>query len=141
VTFPGADDGVGLARRRERARSAGDHESADRVRAEIRAGGFRLPTSELQEKRHDQERLLSVRREVQPLGLGTWQMPVGPECVNAVRWALALGYRHIDTAQVYGNETRRRAGLESPAVSHLPVVDSLHTVNSTVDCSGGETIE
>jgi diketogulonate reductase-like aldo/keto reductase len=38
------------------------------------------------------------------LGLGVWQMPDGPECVNAVRWALELGYRHIDTAQAYGNE-------------------------------------
>lgn len=33
------------------------------------------------------------------LGLGVWQVPNGPECVNAVRWALELGYRHIDTAQ------------------------------------------
>ncbi len=31
-------------------------------------------------------------------------MPDGPECENAVRWALELGYRHIDTAQAYGNE-------------------------------------
>ena len=40
------------------------------------------------------------------LGLGVWQVPNGPECVNAVRWALDLGYRHIDTAtaQAYGNE-------------------------------------
>jgi diketogulonate reductase-like aldo/keto reductase len=38
------------------------------------------------------------------LGLGVWQVPNGPECVNAVRWALELGYRHIDTAQAYGNE-------------------------------------
>ena len=38
------------------------------------------------------------------LGLGVWQIPDGPECVNAVRWALELGYRHIDTAQAYGNE-------------------------------------
>jgi 2,5-diketo-D-gluconate reductase A len=38
------------------------------------------------------------------LGLGVWQMPDGPECVSAVRWALELGYRHIDTAQAYGNE-------------------------------------
>jgi len=37
------------------------------------------------------------------LGLGVWQIPDGPDCVNAVRWALELGYRHIDTAQAYGN--------------------------------------
>jgi 2,5-diketo-D-gluconate reductase A len=34
-----------------------------------------------------------------------WQVPDGPTAENAVRWALELGYRHIDTAQVYGNET------------------------------------
>jgi 2,5-diketo-D-gluconate reductase A len=38
------------------------------------------------------------------VGLGVWQVPEGPVCVNAVRAALELGYRHIDTAQVYGNE-------------------------------------
>jgi len=39
------------------------------------------------------------------LGLGVWQVPDGPECVQAVRAALELGYRHIDTAQAYGNES------------------------------------
>jgi diketogulonate reductase-like aldo/keto reductase len=38
------------------------------------------------------------------LGLGVWQIPNGAGCVDAVRWALELGYRHIDTAQAYGNE-------------------------------------
>ena len=38
------------------------------------------------------------------LGLGVWQVRNGPECVQAVAWALELGYRHIDTAQAYGNE-------------------------------------
>ncbi len=38
------------------------------------------------------------------LGLGVWQVPDGPTCVSAVRWALERGYRHIDTAQAYGNE-------------------------------------
>lgn len=37
------------------------------------------------------------------VGLGTWQM-TGSECYRAVRHALGLGYRHIDTAAMYGNE-------------------------------------
>ena len=37
------------------------------------------------------------------LGLGTWQAR-GGEAVNAVRLALEAGYRHIDTATMYGNE-------------------------------------
>ncbi len=49
-------------------------------------------------------RVLVDGNEIPLLGLGIWQVPNGPECVNAVRWALELGYRHIDTAQAYGNE-------------------------------------
>jgi diketogulonate reductase-like aldo/keto reductase len=49
-------------------------------------------------------RLLADGGQMPMLGLGVWQVPDGPECVNAVRWALDLGYRHIDTAQAYGNE-------------------------------------
>ena len=37
--------------------------------------------------------------------LGTWQIPDGPTAEDAVRWARELGYRRIDTAQVYGNES------------------------------------
>jgi diketogulonate reductase-like aldo/keto reductase len=50
------------------------------------------------------------------LGLGVWQVPDGPECVNAVRWALELGYRHIDTAQAYGNEASVGRGLRESGV-------------------------
>jgi diketogulonate reductase-like aldo/keto reductase len=49
-------------------------------------------------------RVLADDNEIPLLGLGVWQVPNGPECENAVRWALELGYRHIDTAQAYGNE-------------------------------------
>src|SRR5437588_1848590 len=42
--------------------------------------------------------------EMPTLGLGVWQVPNGPECENTVRSALEFGYRHIDTAQAYGNE-------------------------------------
>jgi diketogulonate reductase-like aldo/keto reductase len=49
-------------------------------------------------------RTLADGNEIPLLGLGVWQVPNGRECVDAVRWALELGYRHIDTAQAYGNE-------------------------------------
>jgi hypothetical protein len=49
-------------------------------------------------------RVLSDGNQMPMLGLGIWQVPNGPASVNAVRWALDLGYRHIDTAQAYGNE-------------------------------------
>ena len=38
------------------------------------------------------------------LGLGTWKAAEGGEVEQAVRWALEIGYRHIDTASAYGNE-------------------------------------
>lgn len=49
-------------------------------------------------------RTLGDDRSIPVLGLGVWQVPKGPATVSAVRWALDLGYRHIDTAQAYGNE-------------------------------------
>jgi len=49
-------------------------------------------------------RLLRDGNELPLLGLGVWQVRRGRETENAVRWALELGYRHIDTAQAYRNE-------------------------------------
>ncbi len=49
-------------------------------------------------------RVLADGNQMPMLGLGVWQVPDGVATVNAVRWALDLGYRHIDTAQAYGNE-------------------------------------
>jgi diketogulonate reductase-like aldo/keto reductase len=49
-------------------------------------------------------RVLADDNEIPLLGFGVWQVPDGPECEAAVRWALELGYRHIDTAQAYRNE-------------------------------------
>ena len=50
------------------------------------------------------------------LGLGVWQIRDRRECVDAVRWALELGYRHIDTAQAYGNEESVGQGLRESGV-------------------------
>ena len=38
------------------------------------------------------------------VGFGTWQTSNGETAVSAVKDAIALGYRHIDTAAAYGNE-------------------------------------
>lgn len=42
--------------------------------------------------------------EIPAIGLGTWQVKDGDEAYNSVLWALEAGYRHIDTANAYGNE-------------------------------------
>jgi 2,5-diketo-D-gluconate reductase B len=50
------------------------------------------------------------------LGLGTWQLS-GRGCAEAVRHALELGYRHIDTAQMYGNETEVGRALRDSGIA------------------------
>jgi 2,5-diketo-D-gluconate reductase B len=49
------------------------------------------------------------------LGLGTWQLN-GEECVEAVSKAIALGYRHIDTAEAYENHREVKAGIMKSGV-------------------------
>lgn len=53
--------------------------------------------------------------EIPALGLGTWRMR-GPECRQAVRTALDLGYRHVDTAQAYRNEREVGAAIKESGV-------------------------
>ena len=43
--------------------------------------------------------------EIPRLGLGVYQSPPGQITLRAVRYALKIGYRHIDTAELYGNES------------------------------------
>ena len=52
----------------------------------------------------DQVVTLNNGVEMPVLGLGVWQAETGNECRQAVLWALQAGYRHIDTARIYGNE-------------------------------------
>jgi len=46
------------------------------------------------------------------LGLGTWENTDGDQCARSVETALETGYRHVDTAQAYGNEADVGAGIE-----------------------------
>jgi 2,5-diketo-D-gluconate reductase B len=54
------------------------------------------------------------------LGLGTWKMS-GADCVRSVEAALARGYRHIDTAQMYGNEDAVGEALTSTPVPRADI--------------------
>lgn len=58
--------------------------------------------------------------KVPSLGLGTWRLS-GEECTRAVERALALGYRHIDTAQMYGNEGEVGRGIRNSGVDREDV--------------------
>ncbi|MBU6498916.1 MAG: aldo/keto reductase [Rhodospirillales bacterium] len=54
------------------------------------------------------------------LGLGTWTMK-GEACTAAVLGALSRGYRHIDTAQMYGNEEAVGAALAATDVKRADI--------------------
>lgn len=47
--------------------------------------------------------LVANRKKIPILGLGTWQLKK-EDCVNTIKTAIKLGYRHIDTAEIYFNE-------------------------------------
>ena len=56
-------------------------------------------------------RALEIQGTTVPkLGFGTWEI-LGRDCEEAVADALALGYRHIDTAAVYDNEEEVARGI------------------------------
>ena len=55
------------------------------------------------------------------LGFGTWQTPDGETAVTAVREALGVGYRHIDTAAAYGNEVSVGEGIRASGLARSEV--------------------
>jgi len=50
------------------------------------------------------------------LGLGVYLSKDGQEVKNAVKWALDAGYRHIDTASIYGNEEGVGSGIRASGI-------------------------
>jgi 2,5-diketo-D-gluconate reductase B len=76
-----------------------------------------------------------IRGEKVPsLGLGTWRLS-GQECVRAVERALDLGYRHIDTAQMYANEAEVGRGIQNSGVDREDIflVTKVRTSNFSRD--------
>ena len=51
--------------------------------------------------------------EIPVLGLGVYLSPEGETTAASVRWAVEAGYRHIDTAAVYGNEASVGEGIRT----------------------------
>ncbi len=59
---------------------------------------------------------LTTGARIPQVGLGVWQSPRGAGTRDAVRTALELGYRHVDTARVYGNEADVGEGVRQSGV-------------------------
>src|SRR4249920_1414662 len=54
------------------------------------------------------------------IGLGTWDLR-GRTCARVVEQALRLGYRHVDTAEMYNNEAEVGEGLRASGIKRNDV--------------------
>jgi diketogulonate reductase-like aldo/keto reductase len=88
------------------------------------------------------------------LGLGTWENTDPEDCATAVETALETGYRHVDTAQAYGNEEHVGRGIERADVpredvflatkvwtSNLAYDDVLASTRASLDRLGVEGVD
>jgi diketogulonate reductase-like aldo/keto reductase len=64
---------------------------------------------------------LNTGARIPQVGLGVWQAPRGGVARDAVVSALRLGYRHIDTARIYGNEADVGEALRASEVARADV--------------------
>ncbi len=58
---------------------------------------------------------LNSGSKIPVLGLGTWEL-TGKNAEQSVLWALEAGYRHIDTASIYGNEKEVGSAIKKSKV-------------------------
>ncbi len=84
---------------------------------------------------------LSNSVKIPKLGLGTWML-TDSEAAQAVRDAAAMGYRHIDTAQAYGNEAGVGEGIRTCGISRdeLFVTSKVAAENKSYD-SAAQSID
>ena len=54
--------------------------------------------------------------EMPYFGLGVYLSKDGQEVINAIKWAVEAGYRHIDTASIYKNEEGVGEGIKQCSV-------------------------
>lgn len=70
--------------------------------------------------------------DVPEIGLGTWKLH-DRQCVDIVRTALDIGYRHIDTAQMYKNEREVGEALKISNVSREDIFLSTKIWHTNLD--------
>jgi methylglyoxal/glyoxal reductase len=75
-------------------------------------------------------RKLNSGAEIPVLGLGVYQTPPGKVTQEAVKFALKVGYRHIDTASLYGNEEDVGKGVRDSGVPREQVFVTTKLWNS-----------
>ncbi len=93
-------------------------------------------------------------QEIPRLGFGTYQNDDPEQCAESVRTALDAGYRHVDTAQSYGNESAVGDGIEASDVpredvfvatklstENLAYDDAVETARESVERLGVDTID
>lgn len=64
---------------------------------------------------------LNTGAKIPQVGLGVWQSPRGSVTRDAVAAALRLGYGHVDTARIYGNERDVGEGVRASGVARSDV--------------------
>ena len=68
--------------------------------------------------------------QIPRLGLGVYQIPPGKSTIKAVKYALEIGYRHFDTAMIYGNESDVGKALKESDVKREDVFITTKVWNS-----------
>ncbi|SMO46432.1 2,5-diketo-D-gluconate reductase B [Halorubrum cibi] len=88
------------------------------------------------------------------LGLGTWENENPEQCADSVETALEAGYRHVDTAQAYGNEAAVGEGIAAADVdredvflatkvwiSNLAYEDVIETTEESLEKLGVDAVD
>ena len=68
--------------------------------------------------------------QIPRLGLGVYQIPPGKSTVKAVKYALEIGYKHLDTAMIYGNELDVGTALKESDVNREDIYITTKVWNS-----------
>ena len=75
------------------------------------------------------------------LGLGTFEVTEPAECIDSVKDALALGYRMVDTAQLYNNEDFVGEGIAESGVPREDVFITTKVMKCNFSCARASLME